>query len=159
MQRENRITYKAVAGEGEESTIVGFVTWNLPKPKKEELGGDGKGEGQAKKEKGGLPSLPGVNVDLWMQKVNGTRVFSERDLDPEKDMGEIPLFYPYIPLFSSAGKISLLIGVSRSPLMLRASRVSASRYRVASARVGETKSRCETSEDLVYEYSTSCECL
>lgn len=101
MQRENRITYKAVDEEGEKRRIVGFVTWTFPKKKVVGSGGEGWNEmkEEARKEKLGLPSLPGVNVDLWMQKMNGTRIFSERDLDPDKDMGEL-LPPPLLPLTS-----------------------------------------------------------
>lgn len=75
------MTYKAV--DEEAKRVVGFVTWELPKV----LAKDGKEKG--KKAEGGLPPIPGVNVDLWMAKVGGTRVYSARDVDVEKDMGRL----------------------------------------------------------------------
>ncbi|KAG4416885.1 hypothetical protein IFR04_009963 [Cadophora malorum] len=81
VQRSDRVTYKAVDEEAKK--VVGFATWGLPKV----LAKDDKERG--KKEEGGLPPIPGVNVDLWMDKVGGTRVYSARDVDVEKDMGRL----------------------------------------------------------------------
>ena len=81
VQRPDRVTYKAV--DEEAKRVVGFATWELPKV----LAKDGKEKGN--KEEGGLPRIPGVNADLWMAKVGGTRVYSARDVDVEKDMGRL----------------------------------------------------------------------
>ncbi|KAL5326441.1 hypothetical protein ACEPPN_004126 [Leptodophora sp. 'Broadleaf-Isolate-01'] len=78
VQKPERVTYKAV--DEETQKVVGFATWTLPKGKLESEEGKMKGDG------GGLPRLPGVNVDLWMEKVRGTRRFAERDVDAERDM-------------------------------------------------------------------------
>ncbi|KAK0100437.1 hypothetical protein ONS96_007714 [Cadophora gregata f. sp. sojae] len=74
VQKPDRVTYKAVDEEAEK--VVGFATWGLPKGK----------EGKSKNDEGGLPPIPGVNVELWMDKVRSTRIYSARDVDVEKDM-------------------------------------------------------------------------
>lgn len=93
VQRPDRVTYKAI--DEETQKIVGFVTWTLPKEEVREEEGEGK---KKKIDENGLPRLPGVNVDLWMDKVGGTRVFSERDIDTKKDMGRLTFSYSADPL-------------------------------------------------------------
>lgn len=82
VQKEGRVTFKTV----DEATgkLVGFATWVMPKEKKVEP--------QAGKKEGGLPPLPGVNLELWGEKVGGTRKFSQRDVDEEKDICTFSLF-------------------------------------------------------------------
>ncbi|KAG4437286.1 hypothetical protein IFR05_007224 [Cadophora sp. M221] len=88
VQKPERVTYKAF--DEKTQKVVGFATWTLPKGK---LEGEER-EGEIKKiDEGGLPRLPGVNVDLWMEKVGGTRAFAERDVDAEKDMGKLTFVY------------------------------------------------------------------
>lgn len=77
VQKEGRVTFKAV---NTEDKIVGFVTWSLPKERKPDDGSKGK-EGS-----GGMPDLPGVNMGLWMEKLGGPKKLFERDVDKEKDM-------------------------------------------------------------------------
>lgn len=77
MQRDDRVTFKAV--DEDNGKVVGFVSWTLPKEQKE---GEGKKEGKG----GGLPPIPGVNLELWGEKVGGPRKFSDRDVDREKDL-------------------------------------------------------------------------
>ncbi|KAH7417660.1 hypothetical protein BKA64DRAFT_702424 [Cadophora sp. MPI-SDFR-AT-0126] len=101
VQKADRITYKAV--DEDTQTVVGFATWSLPKvlPKSE--------DGGSKKEEGGLPPIPGVNVDLWVDKVRGTRVYSARDVDLEKDMD---LTFCFVhPQYQRQGIASSLLGV------------------------------------------------
>lgn len=87
VQQEGRVTYKAVSESGE---VIGFATWRLPKANssedvkvKAQSGTEGK-----KEDKGGLPDLPGVNMDLWKAKMNGMKEFRERDFDVKRDMSE-----------------------------------------------------------------------
>ncbi|CZR59730.1 uncharacterized protein PAC_09624 [Phialocephala subalpina] len=78
VQKEGRITFKAV--DDASGKIVGFVTWIMPK---EKVVVSQAGLGQ----KGiGLPDLPGVNMELWGEKVAGPRQFHDRDVDESKDM-------------------------------------------------------------------------
>jgi hypothetical protein len=76
VQKEGRVTFKAV---DETDKIVGFATWNLPKEKVSEKAVDGK-------KGGGLPPLPGVNIELWEDKSSGPKEFYYRDVDPTKDL-------------------------------------------------------------------------
>ena len=76
VQKEGRVTFKAV---DETEKIVGFATWNLPKEKVPEKAGDGE-------KGGGLPPLPGVNIELWEDKSSGPKEFYYRDVDPTKDI-------------------------------------------------------------------------
>jgi len=79
VQKDGRITIKAV---DENNKVVGLATWNMPK------------DSPPPKEQGGLPSLPDVNMELWNEKVHGSKEFSERDVDPTKDMSIEP-FTPF----------------------------------------------------------------
>jgi hypothetical protein len=88
VQKEGRVTFKAVGREGK---IVGFATWSLPK---KQVPVAEREEEKAKSGGGGLPELPGVNMELWMAKLSGLKKFYERDVDPSKDMGMLPLFVP-----------------------------------------------------------------
>jgi hypothetical protein len=76
VQKEGRVTFKAV---DETEKVVGFATWNLPKEKVPEKPGD-------RKKGGGLPPLPGVNIELWEDKSSGPKEFYYRDVDPTKDI-------------------------------------------------------------------------
>ncbi|KAF8862419.1 acyl-CoA N-acyltransferase [Acephala macrosclerotiorum] len=78
VQKEDRVTFKAV--DDASGKIVGFVTWNMPK-EKAVVSQTGKGKKGA-----GLPDLPGVNMELWGDKVAGPRQFYDRDVDVSKDM-------------------------------------------------------------------------
>ncbi|KAL2074976.1 hypothetical protein VTL71DRAFT_8756 [Oculimacula yallundae] len=78
VQKSDRVTYKIMDDEIQKA--VGFATWTLPKESPESK------DRESQERKGGLPSLPGVNIELWMDKVGGTRGFSERDVDKAKDM-------------------------------------------------------------------------
>jgi hypothetical protein len=71
VQKDERVTIKAVDANNK---LVGLATWGLPK------------EAPPPKDEGGLPSLPNVNMELWNEKVYGSKEFSERDVDPTKDM-------------------------------------------------------------------------
>jgi hypothetical protein len=73
VQREGRVTYKAV--DSTTGNIVGFATWTLPRPKVEE----------EEKKKGGLPDLPGVNMELWNDKAEGPKKSYYRDVQIDKD--------------------------------------------------------------------------
>ncbi|RDW74166.1 hypothetical protein BP5796_07608 [Coleophoma crateriformis] len=92
VQKEGRMTYKAVDAEG---MILGFATWTLPTERKETKEGDG------------LPDLPGVNMELWTVKVLGMRQYSDRDVDVEKDMFLQYLFVD--PAYHRRGIGSLLL--------------------------------------------------
>lgn len=72
VQKEGRITYKAV--DEESGKLVGFASWMMPRKKIATGGG------------GGMPDLPGVNMELWGEKLDGPRKSAERDEDPEKDL-------------------------------------------------------------------------
>lgn len=80
VQKPGAVAYKAVDSAAD--TIVGFVKWVLPKPKV-------KGEtAEAKKGGGGMPDLPGVNMELWNAKNTGPnsfQTFATRDQDLTKD--------------------------------------------------------------------------
>jgi hypothetical protein len=80
VQKEGRVTFKAV--DEANGKLVGFATWDMPKEKQD--------ESQTATKEGGLPPLPGVNLELWGEKVGGTRKFSGRDVDDEKDMCMFP---------------------------------------------------------------------
>lgn len=73
VQKQGRVTYKAV--DSTNGNIVGFATWTLPRPRVE-------GE---EKEKGGLPDLPGVNMELWNDKAEGPKKSYYRDVQIDKD--------------------------------------------------------------------------
>ncbi|KAH7361013.1 hypothetical protein BKA65DRAFT_390619 [Rhexocercosporidium sp. MPI-PUGE-AT-0058] len=60
VQKPDRVTYKAV--DEKSKKVIGFATWTLPKENLEIE------EGREERGVGGLPKLPGVNVDLWMDK-------------------------------------------------------------------------------------------
>jgi len=66
------ITYKAV--DSANGRVVGFAVWTLPQEEIKKTGG------------GGMPELPGVNMDLFNAKHAGGRALSERDCDATKDM-------------------------------------------------------------------------
>lgn len=76
VQKEGRVTFKAV--DEANGKLVGFATWNMPKEKKEEP--------KTAETAGGLPPIPGVNLELWGEKVGGPRKFFDRDVDAEKDI-------------------------------------------------------------------------
>jgi len=76
VQQEGRVTFKAV--DEANGRLVGFSTWNMPKEKKDEP--------QTAEKAGGLPPLPGVNLELWGEKVGGPRKFYDRDVDASKDI-------------------------------------------------------------------------
>lgn len=85
LQKQGRVTYVAV--DTSSDAVVGFATWDLPKT---EVPGGGSG--------GGLPAIPGVNMKLWDEKLNGVQWARSRDVDPAKDFCK-PLFYlaPLLP--------------------------------------------------------------
>lgn len=91
VEQEGRNTFKAV----DETTgkLIGFATWNIPKEKKEEP--------KTAEKAGGLPPIPGVNLELWGEKVGGTRRFFDRDVDAGKDMRM--LFPPLLPRLGKHG--------------------------------------------------------
>jgi hypothetical protein len=79
VQRETRLTFKAVSGK----EVVGFATWNLPKanaPKRTER------EVEEIKKSNGLPKIPGVNTDLWGEKINGPKEAYYRDFEESEDI-------------------------------------------------------------------------
>jgi hypothetical protein len=81
------VTFKALDGE----RLVGFATWNLPKPKVETV--EKVEEGEKKEDKGsGLPEIPGANTELWGDKLDGPKRFYYRDVDPSKDISTLPVF-------------------------------------------------------------------
>ena len=90
VQNEGRVTFKALDGE----RLVGFATWNLPKPKVEIVE---KVEEAEKKEdkRSGFPEIPGVNTELWGDKLDGSKRFYYRDVDPSKDICTLPVFYSF----------------------------------------------------------------
>ncbi|KUJ11994.1 uncharacterized protein LY89DRAFT_688477 [Mollisia scopiformis] len=77
VQKEGRITFKAV--DDVSGKLVGFATWNMPKEKPVV-------PPQAAEKMGGLPPLPGVNLELWGAKVAGPRKFYDRDFDVYQDI-------------------------------------------------------------------------
>lgn len=82
LQKEERVTYVAV--DASSDRVVGFATWVLPKKKIPETGkGDGGGQ---------MPAIPGVNMELWKEKLNGTEEARTRDVDPTKDFCKSPLY-------------------------------------------------------------------
>lgn len=98
LQKEGRVTFKALDGE----KVVGFATWNLPKPKVEEpiTQSEDKGRGEKEGEKGaGLPQIPGVNTELWGEKVEGPKTFYYRDVEPSKDTCIPSVSMPFPSLF------------------------------------------------------------
>ncbi|TVY75976.1 hypothetical protein LSUE1_G007873 [Lachnellula suecica] len=93
VQKEGRVTIKAVDAN---EKLVGFATWGLPKD-----------EVPTKKEKEGLPPIPGVRVDLWEEKGNWATDPVERDVDPSKDMNLMFCFVD--PEYHRRGIGSLLL--------------------------------------------------
>ena len=92
VQKETRLTYKAMDG----NKMVGFITWNLPNPDaplKAEVNATEskeKEEGKEEKKASGLPEIPGVNTELWREKVDGPREAHHRDVEPSKDIRNVP---------------------------------------------------------------------
>jgi hypothetical protein len=74
LQKEGRVTYVAV--DTSTDAAVGFATWVLPKKKNSE----------SEKSGGRMPDIPGVNMKLWEEKLNGTEEARRRDVDPAKDL-------------------------------------------------------------------------
>jgi hypothetical protein len=72
LQKDGQIT--DVAMDASSKKIVGFATWGLPKERVPE-GGKG----------GGMPDIPGVNMQLFNQKLGASRGAQSRDIDPTKD--------------------------------------------------------------------------
>jgi hypothetical protein len=72
LQRPERVTFKAVDSSGR---IVGFATWTLPKIAPEST--DREEE---------LPNLPGINMELWKEKIGVSNDFYRRDVNPSNDM-------------------------------------------------------------------------
>ena len=85
VQKEGRLTFKAV--DTQSGKIVGLSTWNMPKAKM-----DVNEEAAKKEPKGGLPDIPGVNMDLWNEKVDGPKKSYYRDVDPTKDICTYPVY-------------------------------------------------------------------
>ena len=81
------MTFKAVDGE----RLVGFATWNLPKPKAEEKVKENEDKRKGDKKGGGLPEIPGVNTELWGDKLDGPKTFYFRDVDLSKDICTPPI--------------------------------------------------------------------
>jgi hypothetical protein len=79
VQREWRKTFKAVDEDG---NVVGLATWTLPKPKPAE------GE-EVKSGGGGIPDIPGVNMELWRAKNVDGGILAKRDKDEYSDMGMV----------------------------------------------------------------------
>lgn len=73
VQKEGRVTYVAI--DTSTGTVAGFTTWVLPKEKISE----------SEKSGGRMPDIPGVNMKLWEEKLNGTELARRRDVDPAKD--------------------------------------------------------------------------
>ena len=82
VQKEGRLTFKAMHDE----QLVGFATWNLPKPKVEAAAKAGLSETKRSE----LPEIPGVNMELWSDKSDGPKRFYYRDVDPSKDICTFP---------------------------------------------------------------------
>jgi hypothetical protein len=82
VQKVGRETYKAV--DSVSGRIVGFATWNLPKEKAQ---GGAVG--------GGLPEIPGVNMELWTLKAEAMKGSYSRDVQVDKDMRTSPIFHKY----------------------------------------------------------------
>jgi hypothetical protein len=89
LQKEGQITDVAIDASSEK--IVGFATWELPKERVPE-GGKG----------GGMPDIPGVNMQLFNQKLGASRAARSRDVDPTKDFCKSLLCLPS-SLFSVIG--------------------------------------------------------
>jgi len=81
VQKAGRLTFKAMTGE----RLVGFATWELPKPNALEKE-DSLEKVEETSNPRGLPDIPGVNTKLWNEKVNRPRAAYERDMDTSKDM-------------------------------------------------------------------------
>lgn len=84
--------------------IVGFATWKLPFP--------GSGSDLSSREVGSgketvLPNIPGVNMGLWKEMLEGFRGVRERDVERDKDM-ELSLFFVH-PDYQHQGIGSLLL--------------------------------------------------
>lgn len=84
LQKEGEITYVAVDTSSEK--VVGFATWQLPKQNVPEKGNEGER----------IPDIPGVNMKLWDEKLNGTQAARRRDLDPTKDFCKPPLLLDFL---------------------------------------------------------------
>lgn len=97
VQKEGRVTFKAVDGE----RLVGFATWKFPEPKVEEKVEEGEnkntGEKDGDKKASGLPEIPGVDTELWRDKLDGPKTFYFRDVDPSKDICTPPIFLVFNP--------------------------------------------------------------
>lgn len=80
VQQEHRVTFKATDG----GKLVGFATWDLPKPNipKKEVQVGKEGEDVPR----GLPDIPGVNTILWSEKLDGPKEAADRDADLSKDI-------------------------------------------------------------------------
>lgn len=90
LQREGRLTFKAMDGV----KIVGFATWNLPKPNTPKKALDlGKGEN---KKPQSVPEIPGVNTKFLDEKMNAFKEASERDVEPSEDISNSPGFHSTI---------------------------------------------------------------
>ncbi|TAQ90805.1 hypothetical protein B7494_g827 [Chlorociboria aeruginascens] len=74
VQKPGRVTYTAV--ESATNRIVGFTIWTLLAEKKEE----------AVDTSGGVPDIPGVNMDLWRWKLASGRTAWGSKMDRSKDM-------------------------------------------------------------------------
>jgi hypothetical protein len=82
VQKKGRVTFKAMDGH----RLVGFATWNLPKPKVETVEETQEGEKKEETKGSGLPEIPDVNMELWGDKLDGPKRFYYRDVDPSKDI-------------------------------------------------------------------------
>lgn len=115
VQKQDRVTFKAV---DEKQKLLGFATWNLPQKTVSPKSGIV-----------GLPEIPGVNMQLWNDKVKVPREFHERDVDPKKDMR----------MYTGCVLCVDLKCDHRFVIPLRGSGISASGYRHPAAEVGSEK--------------------
>lgn len=63
--------------------MVGFATWNLPKPdapKKKDR------DVEEVKKSRGFPEIPGVKTELWNEKVDGPKEAYMRDVEESEDI-------------------------------------------------------------------------
>lgn len=69
--------------------MVGFATWDLPKPdapkRKDRVAEEVNGTSGIKKSRD-LPEIPGVNTELWGEKVDGPKEAHVRDVEESEDI-------------------------------------------------------------------------
>lgn len=100
VQREDRVTFKAV--DDASGKPVGFVIWTMPKEKVVVS------QPEEEKKGVGLPDLPGVNTELWREKLAGLGQYYDRDVDVTKDMRMCSISLLFLVCKSCGVRLSLM---------------------------------------------------